>query len=92
MGSTWGDFTRREDEPARTSEGPRGLVAGGIAVVVLGVIVMVMGFVFTYAELRGPNDLRGDKTVPLLWVPGAVLATIGVALLAWGWWRSSHAN
>jgi hypothetical protein len=89
----WGDFTRQDDVPTcGPSEGPRGRLAGGIAVLVVGLVTMLMGFVLTYSDLRGPNDARGDKAVAFLWVPGAVIAVVGVALFVWGWWRSSHSE
>lgn len=57
-----------------------------------GLVAVVMGFVLTYLDLRGPEDARGDRTMPFLWVPGAVIIVIGVALFAWGWWRSARAD
>ena len=87
MGSTWGDFTRHDDAPSRISEGPRGTVAGGIAVIFFGAVALLMGFVLTYSDVRGPNDARGDKNVAFLWVPGAVIVVIGIALVALGCWR-----
>jgi hypothetical protein len=40
---------------------------------------MLVGIVVTYSDLNVPNDVRADKSVPFLWVPGAVVAVIGVA-------------
>ena len=59
---------------------------------VIGVALTILGSVLTYADLRGPNDARGDRLVPFLWTPGAVIALIGLALIGWGLWRNAYAD
>jgi len=93
MRSTWGDFRRLDTASLRPSDGPGGRLVGvGLLLVVVGLVVVVMGVLVTYSDLNGPNDRRADKSIPFLWVPGAVAAVVGVALLAWAWWHSSHTD
>src|SRR5262249_50236878 len=94
MRSAWGDFSRHDEAPSRgQSEGPSGRIVGlGRLFLVVGLGVMLMGILLRYEDLNGPNDMRANNHIAFLWVPGAILAVIGVALFAWGCWRGSHSN
>jgi hypothetical protein len=91
--SHWGDFTRKDDGPVREYDGhPLRAAWAGFALLVAGAALFTLGLVLSYADLKGPNDSRGDRLVPYLWTPGAAIAAVGLALIGWGWWRKAHAD
>ena len=88
-----GDFRRLDDAPLRgPSEGPRGWMVGvGVLLSILGLAAVTVAQT-TYPDWFGPNDARMGKHPAFLWVPGVVVLFGGIALFAWGCWRSAHAD
>jgi hypothetical protein len=90
----WGDFSRVDDGPLRrTEEGPSGRVVGaGLFLLILGLAEIVMARALYFSWFSNTGNPKPDENLAYLWIPGLVMAVVGVGAFAWGWWRNSHAD